>query len=128
VVETTAGAEEAIMGPVDLDDEFEDEELDELPVIAAPGTAATPPAPMRSRTPKRGMIRPMHAGGGPRGNTRTGDAEGARRRSIAEATGQATPATAEWREDLAEGNRDRAVGKLSRKGKTHNSGSGFGLA
>lgn len=64
----------------------------------------------------------------PRGNTKLADAPQARERVLKEATGRAEKQPEQWRQELALGNREAAASTLSAKGKTHNAGSGFGLA
>lgn len=101
-------------------DPFGEDEEEELAVIQAPGAALEEAAAKRRRAravPER-----------PKGNTSREEAPAARARLMAEATGRAHREPDAWREQLAAGDKGKAVATLTSRRLTHNAGTGFGLA
>lgn len=79
------------------------------------------PRPARN-TPQ--LLRRKH-----KGNVKAADQEMARQQATNAATGKTPdPPNDEWREQLAVGERGKAISQLTDTELTHNSGSGFGLA
>jgi len=111
--------------PEELEDWDGDDEEAELPIVPAPGSDGSP-ADLGG--PRPALVRRRSAHAPPTGNTKRRDAAGRRREILREATGRSIPEPAEWEDDLAMKQRDRAASKLSTKTLTHNAGSGFGLA
>lgn len=86
-------------------------------------------APRRAPTGPRARIRrKLRRWEPPKGNVKTGDLAAARTSNIERATMKARPEPDEWREQLAAGDRSKAISSLASPKLTHNSGSGFGLA
>jgi hypothetical protein len=107
---------------VDEDVWLGDDEDEPLPVLPLPGGRQAPPddpppvaAGHRRQPPPKGV--PLAA------------VADVRRAILAEATGHKAVILEpeQWREEMAEGKRDRAAASLSTGGH-HHSGSGFGLA
>jgi hypothetical protein len=93
-----------------------DEADEELPILPASDAPVAPRAPRKRRRrsfPTKGI--PV---------AQAGDA---RRELLAEATGRGQQEPEQWREELANGQRDRAASSL-RSARGRGSGSGFGLA
>lgn len=112
-----------------------DADFEGLPIIdATDELAPTIPVHVEERQPVGGLAAPPAA---PRrrwyrrnlkGNTKTALAPAARTEVIAAATGRTTPQPEDWREQLGQGERGKAIGALTRSSHTHNSDSGFGAA
>ena len=89
-----------------------DDEEAELPVL---GPTSEPKRRRRTRPAPRPKGIPLES------------APDARRQVLAEATGKAYQEPEEWREQMSNGRRDRAISALESGGR-RGSGSGFGLA
>jgi hypothetical protein len=64
-----------------------------------------------------------------KGNTKMVDAQQARAATMRDAQGIGeVPVASDWREQLAAGDKGKAISSLTDGGLTHNAGSGFGLA
>lgn len=103
-------------------DEFDDDEMEDepLPVVTPDGVPVEKPKTVASSNRRRRLARS--------GNVKADAAPMARQDAIKEATGRGPKRTDEWREELAQGERGRAVAALSRRGMTHNADRGFGLS
>lgn len=64
----------------------------------------------------------------PKGNTKRGDAATKRTATVALAQAKGRTEPDQWREELAAGDRGKAIGTLSNTSLTHDSGHGFGPA
>jgi hypothetical protein len=98
------------------------EHPDVLPVIDA--DAATDRS--LAAPPERRALRRLR----PKGNTKATEAQLRRSQVTTAAMAGGTPSepAQDWRQQLHEGQRSKAASTVSRRGHTHNSGSGFGLA